>query len=144
VLYDARCAKCGKDTKVVFAPKAGRPIYCKTCLKKIKSETMRANEPENSATENRAEMQKTISIGAAMKMQSVPFKPQKRLKKEVDLSELREVLKEAVPDIKKEIPARTNASEPEIKNESSVQRKKTEESIGKSEGSLKPGESVKF
>ena len=35
-LYDVKCSNCGKDTKVIFEPVAGRPVYCKNCLKKIK------------------------------------------------------------------------------------------------------------
>jgi CxxC-x17-CxxC domain-containing protein len=37
ILYDAVCSVCGKPTKTIFEPKAGRPVYCKSCLKKIKS-----------------------------------------------------------------------------------------------------------
>ncbi|MEK7665132.1 MAG: type IV secretion system DNA-binding domain-containing protein [Patescibacteria group bacterium] len=33
-LYDVKCSNCGKDTKVIFEPIAGRPVYCKSCLKK--------------------------------------------------------------------------------------------------------------
>ena len=36
VLYDAICSICGKPTKVIFEPQEGRPIYCKSCLKKMK------------------------------------------------------------------------------------------------------------
>lgn len=36
VLYDAVCAKCGKNTKVIFPPDGKRPIYCKSCLNKMK------------------------------------------------------------------------------------------------------------
>ncbi len=36
VLYDAICSTCGKPTKVIFEPQEGRPIYCKSCLKKMK------------------------------------------------------------------------------------------------------------
>ena len=39
VLYDARCSNCGKDTKVVFAPDGKRPVYCKSCRKKLKRNT---------------------------------------------------------------------------------------------------------
>src|SRR3989339_1689533 len=35
-LYDVKCSNCGKDTKVIFEPVAGRPVYCKSCMKKIK------------------------------------------------------------------------------------------------------------
>lgn len=34
-LYDAKCANCGKQTKVIFQPTKDRPVYCKSCLKKI-------------------------------------------------------------------------------------------------------------
>ena len=36
-LYDIKCSSCGKDTKVIFEPTPGKPVYCKSCLKKIKS-----------------------------------------------------------------------------------------------------------
>jgi len=36
-LYDVKCSNCGKDTKVIFEPVAGRPVYCKSCLKKLKA-----------------------------------------------------------------------------------------------------------
>ncbi len=35
-LYDAKCSNCGKSTKVTFLPEPGKPVYCKSCLKKIK------------------------------------------------------------------------------------------------------------
>jgi len=37
-LYDAQCKSCGRWTKVIFPPDGTRPIYCKTCLKKIKKD----------------------------------------------------------------------------------------------------------
>ena len=36
-LYDAVCSLCGKKIKVPFPPDKSRPIYCKSCLKKIES-----------------------------------------------------------------------------------------------------------
>lgn len=33
-LYDAVCAECGKDCKVPFEPRSGRPVYCSDCFKK--------------------------------------------------------------------------------------------------------------
>ena len=36
-LYDAICSVCGKPTKTIFQPEKGRPVYCKSCLKKIKN-----------------------------------------------------------------------------------------------------------
>lgn len=31
-LYDAVCASCGKDAKVPFEPRSGRPVYCSDCF----------------------------------------------------------------------------------------------------------------
>ncbi len=45
-LYDARCSKCGKDTKVVFPPDNRRPVYCKSCRKKIKKKQKKETEAE--------------------------------------------------------------------------------------------------
>ncbi|OGZ77273.1 MAG: hypothetical protein A3G45_02265 [Candidatus Staskawiczbacteria bacterium RIFCSPLOWO2_12_FULL_37_15] len=36
-LYDVKCSNCGKDAKIIFEPVAGRPVYCRSCLKKIKA-----------------------------------------------------------------------------------------------------------
>ena len=35
VLYDAICSNCKKPTKVVFPPDGKRPVYCKSCRKKL-------------------------------------------------------------------------------------------------------------
>ncbi len=64
VLYDAICSVCGKATKTIFEPKEGRPVYCKSCLKKIKNamptgrqaglnSAKGALKPSNSAPMNR-------------------------------------------------------------------------------------------
>jgi CxxC-x17-CxxC domain-containing protein len=36
-LYEVKCSNCGKDTKVIFEPTPGKPVYCKSCLKKMKN-----------------------------------------------------------------------------------------------------------
>ncbi len=89
-LYDARCSLCGKKTKVIFSPESGRPVYCKTCLKKVK------------ASKNKEE--ETISLEKAVKESPIPFfksktsKPKdsssERPKKEVNIAELKKQLKE--------------------------------------------------
>jgi len=35
-LFDAICAKCGRNTQVPFEPVPGRSIYCKQCYQLIK------------------------------------------------------------------------------------------------------------
>jgi CxxC-x17-CxxC domain-containing protein len=47
ILYDARCASCGKDTKVIFPPDGKRPVYCKPCLSKIKNKDNKNNIPSS-------------------------------------------------------------------------------------------------
>ncbi len=34
-LYDAKCSLCGKWTKLTFSPDGVRPVYCKSCFKKV-------------------------------------------------------------------------------------------------------------
>ena len=33
-MHKATCAECGKECKVPFEPKQGRPVYCKDCYMK--------------------------------------------------------------------------------------------------------------
>jgi CxxC-x17-CxxC domain-containing protein len=33
-MYDTTCSECGKDCKVPFQPKEGRPVYCRDCYSK--------------------------------------------------------------------------------------------------------------
>jgi CxxC-x17-CxxC domain-containing protein len=35
--HEATCDACGKDTTLPFKPTAGRPVYCRDCLDKVKS-----------------------------------------------------------------------------------------------------------
>jgi len=47
-LYDAVCSNCNKPTKVVFPPTEGRAVYCKSCLKKMKSGAISPSPSVNS------------------------------------------------------------------------------------------------
>jgi CxxC-x17-CxxC domain-containing protein len=40
-MYSAVCAECGKDTKVPFEPRQGRPVYCNECYAKVRLQTQR-------------------------------------------------------------------------------------------------------
>ena len=35
-MYTTVCATCGKETQVPFAPREGRPVYCRECYSKTK------------------------------------------------------------------------------------------------------------
>ena len=114
VLYDAICSICGKPTKVIFEPQEGRPIYCKSCLKKMKDK----EKPQPTAQKSVA-MPKPKPIedavieeisfqGARKKTAGQSMRPAvpgaTRGRKEINLSELRKALgatlqkkEEAVP-----------------------------------------------
>lgn len=44
-LYPAVCSNCKKDFQVPFEPEAGRPVYCKDCLAKLKAGEIRPASP---------------------------------------------------------------------------------------------------
>jgi len=106
VLYDATCSMCGKPTKVVFPPDGKRPVYCKTCLKKVreagalkKQVSSLTGKDESSSKESRP----FISLEKAVNEGPVSFgrsgKESKSFKKErkpVNITELRETLKETL------------------------------------------------
>ncbi len=110
VLYDVQCVVCGKWTKVIFPPDGKRPIYCKSCLKKVESE----REPRRVESEReprRMEIEKTlpdrpqpISLEEAAKSGPTSFSPSKRItpdrpkRKEVNIEELKKVLDKALKE----------------------------------------------
>lgn len=107
VLYDAQCSLCAKWTKVIFPPDGSRPIYCKSCLKKIEKQKEGALES--------VKPQAPVSLEEVAKTGTVSFKsvknnsaePQKREgpypgRKEVDINDLKEVLKGALRKISPE------------------------------------------
>jgi len=102
VLYDVQCALCKKWTKVIFPPDKNRPVYCKSCLKKVETEREAAKAPAK-------ETIPTISLEEAVKTESVSFSPSKktteekpkRKGKEVNITELRKVLEKSLKKIKK-------------------------------------------
>jgi CxxC-x17-CxxC domain-containing protein len=38
-MYPVVCAECGKDTEVPFEPRGDRPVYCRECYNKVRSQT---------------------------------------------------------------------------------------------------------
>jgi len=90
ILYDAKCKGCGKEIKVPFKPDGVRPVYCKTCLKKIGEEKKEASPADNSDIPD--EKIKTFSLENLL--------PQKikRNKKPVSKDNLKKALEEALQD----------------------------------------------
>ena len=83
-LFDAQCSSCKKWVKVPFQPDPNRPVYCKSCLKKI--EKGEAPEEEDSTSDRLP----TPAPSSGPKKQAV--KP----KKEVSLEGLRKALEESL------------------------------------------------
>ncbi len=90
-LYNAQCNLCGKWTKVPFMPAKDRPVYCKSCLKKIKKE----------------EEVGTISLAEVSKIEPVPFsgsqKPKEKPKEKRKLVNLKDLKKALEKALKKDI-----------------------------------------
>jgi CxxC-x17-CxxC domain-containing protein len=158
-LYDAVCSNCGKPTKVIFPPEKGRAIYCKSCLKKMKTGQETKTEAPRSGTEAQHQGERVarasreagapdLAFGAVV--ENVPFhNPKKRAeaklenkprRKEINLAELREALNESLgnkkePKIKTEEPSKEKSESPKslppVKN-------------GDRKKAIKPGETVKL
>jgi CxxC-x17-CxxC domain-containing protein len=99
-LYDAKCFNCGKDTKVVFAPDGKRPVYCKSCLKKLKRGEIPAFQTKR--IEEKTSPQ-TLSLTEAVKKEPVSFSSgagkkdkQKQKKAKGNIKEIRKVLLKAL------------------------------------------------
>jgi CxxC-x17-CxxC domain-containing protein len=52
--YEAKCSRCGKDTKTSFQPDGVRPVYCKDCLSEVREE--KRQEIENRRAAKQAEL----------------------------------------------------------------------------------------
>ncbi len=151
VLYDAICSVCGKPTKTIFEPKPGRPVYCKSCLKKIKSAAATASpkavqQPASnpvipaSAPVSIAPKPTQIFVDQSVKIENVSFSSSKKntsvhvnssapqgKRKEINLSELKKALETSL--------------EHKTDDEKEVQEELPKEDDSK-QGVIKPGEKV--
>lgn len=87
-LFDAECSLCKKLTKVPFLPTPGRPVYCKSCLKKIQKDKKEEKDEKEEKT--------TISL-QELKQLTPPPLPEKKespKKEESHIEELKKVLSE--------------------------------------------------
>ncbi len=95
VLYDAQCALCGKWTKVIFPPDGTRPVYCKSCLKKIEKEKTEVKKPAPTVSLKEATQKEPISFGRAGQHPSKEVKAKPK-RKEVNIEELKKVLEKSL------------------------------------------------
>jgi len=119
VLYDAQCVLCKKWTKVIFPPTGSRPVYCKSCLKKVKTQPTHSLDesitPEK--TNEKESSIPTISLKEVAKIEPVSFSPSKKSeikdkpkRKEINIEELKKVLERA---LKKDYNPPTASSHPD-------------------------------
>ncbi|MFH1714503.1 MAG: type IV secretory system conjugative DNA transfer family protein, partial [Candidatus Nealsonbacteria bacterium] len=108
VLYDAKCSQCNKWTKVVFPPDGSRPIYCKTCLKKIRTDREDAQKPQapQASQSHQPPQPLRVSLGEAISKGPVSFSSrreggevQRPQRKEVNLEELKKTLEKSLEDM---------------------------------------------
>ena len=114
-LYDAVCSLCKKDTKVVFPPDGKRPVYCKSCLKKIRSEAPKKESQEAPSAKPRIEQEKivepkislkdaieseTVNFGRRRSESIAPEKKEKKKRKEVDVEDLKKTLQASLKKFK--------------------------------------------
>jgi len=127
-LYDAKCQKCGKWTKVPFKPDVRRPVYCKSCFKKIAQERPADGSRKRDEEKQNEEEIATVSLEDLLLRRPTTFSGRKKVeekkpkeKKEAEKEELKKALKESLEDIDKE-----------------------EESPTSKRGKIEPGETIKF
>jgi len=140
ILFDAVCSMCQKPTKVIFQPEKGRPIYCKTCLKKIKSASPRHNEAneENKKIEaipfHNPKKQQPQKPAEKISVRN-PNESEKPKRREINLSELKKALEESLE--KKDAPV-------QVKEQKSELPILLEKPKNNEKGIIEPGQTVKF
>ncbi|OGZ76241.1 MAG: hypothetical protein A3I87_02180 [Candidatus Staskawiczbacteria bacterium RIFCSPLOWO2_02_FULL_39_8] len=148
-LYDAICSICAKATKTVFQPEKGRPVYCKSCLKKIKG-SAGSQDKNHGETPSKIE---NVPFNASVKKNGEKDSLLKRSlgqerpkRKEINLSELKKALEESLEHVEEEeaedLPDDVPL-EPEAK-ETPANKKDADEQVDKNKkkGVINPGEKV--
>ena len=130
-LFDAVCSNCGKNTKVIFEPKEGKPVYCKSCLKKMKNAVKtppQVTQAKEAVQEARPGVVNNIKN---VKIENISFKSVKpvqksepsRPRKEINLSELKKALDESLQSFSKK------TSKVQIRHDSKKAEKEAGESL---------------
>jgi CxxC-x17-CxxC domain-containing protein len=109
-MYPAKCATCDTDIQVPFQPDGSRPTFCKDCLKDYQRQQARLQSsprqrPARTGTEapiqtrlrEGSERRREISLSQATRMSPRPFKNNReKPRKQVNLTEVRELIKESL------------------------------------------------
>jgi CxxC-x17-CxxC domain-containing protein len=131
-LYDAKCQMCGREIKVPFKPDGVRPVYCKSCLKKIGGGSKKESASENDSEER----PKTVSL------EDLLPKEIKKKKKPVSRVGLKQALEEALRGkLKKEKDEENSNNQ---KSEDDKEKSKEGDEKKDKKGIMKPGDIIKF
>lgn len=98
VLYDAVCSNCGRPTKVIFKPEKDKPVYCKSCLKKLREnfDDYKPQKPEAGYDQEKNIKIENISFSSHRGKQENIRSNEKPKRKEINLSELRKALEKSL------------------------------------------------
>jgi len=91
-LYDAQCSVCKKMIKVIFTPDGVRPVYCKSCLKKLQEKKQAPEQREPTFSLEEVKKAEPVSF-AGPKKEGERSKPKR---KEVNLEEVKKALERAL------------------------------------------------
>ena len=134
-LYDAVCSNCGKTTKVIFPPEKGRPVYCKNCLKKMKSKDEKEKPSDNVGMFGEEVKLENIPFHSSKKTAEAEKKPASKPKrKEINLSELRRALESSLESREED--------EEELDDIEITEEPKADEKDNRKE--IKPGQVIKL
>ncbi|MFA5871329.1 MAG: type IV secretion system DNA-binding domain-containing protein [Parcubacteria group bacterium] len=107
-MYPAKCATCDIDIEVPFKPDASRPTFCKDCLKDYQRQQAKVQQhvqlkqqdrPSSAGNSGKPEQRRVteISLRDAVKMGPKTFTPpRKKIRKQVNLDEVRSLIKESL------------------------------------------------
>ena len=111
-VYIDYCWNCGRQVELNFKPDGVRPVFCKECLAKIREEGAgpKNNQQNKGPFRIKTELVlkqsgEPISLSEATKMKLVAnSQPKtKKIRREVDLTDLRRTLEETIGPIKKDV-----------------------------------------
>ncbi len=137
VLYDAQCSRCGKWIKVAFKPDGVRPVYCKSCLKKIEEEKTETKQQDTGVS-----LIPFVLPKEKPREKNKDSEEQKR--KKPDIKEVRQAIIDALKG-SKDANEKESVDSKEESKESKEKESNSENSIQrKKRGIIEPGETVRF
>lgn len=99
VVYDGQCVNCGKYTKTIIPPGGRKPVYCKSCRKKMERLKTEGRTPEGAQEVKNSPKEETKF---SLKRENFTPKEKQSKNKKTNIEELKQLLKESIQKHKKE------------------------------------------